>query len=737
VEDRSGAGGTHRSAWATLPVLALLAVVVFHWALSQGSGRFIALGESLWPGYAAELRRDQPRPEPPAAAPATDDALIEGLLGDPRAEGGVDDALIADLLADEPAAPGAADDALIADLLADEPAPAGADDALIADLLADEPVPAGTPDDALIANLLGEAPKEQANPASDAQARYERQLGEWEDRQERTTSSVRTFRSVDNAVSAFTVWGSGQFRTLLVLLIVLCGIAATARRHHIALRPAHTALEERVSRSMQLVANALVVISQIALYVNEQGSGSTIEDPYLPLVWAAGFSAMAAIDLFAVLRPDPALASGGSVARGMLAVPLYASMALISSAYFLFGESYLAGLAVYLQKLTEHAQLYVFVGLYVWAGMLLKRTRVAHLAMDVLRPWKLTPELLAIVIVIGAAIPTAYSGASGIFVIAVGGLVYAELIEAGARRQFALAATAMSGSLGVVLRPCLLVVIVAYLNPVTTDVLYDWGRLVFALTGVLFAGVVIVTGERKLRVAPAHEAAPASLRRLIPLAPYAALGLGVVLGFKYLLGASVDEHTAAMILPVVLMMFLGWERWRRPAEQPLDSDATVTAATAETSLHIGALLLLMALSIALGGVFERSDVMSLVPSDLGSPMVAMALLVVVLVVVGMTMDPYGAVILVSATIADVAYRNGIDEAHFWMVVLVAFELGYLTPPVALNHLLTRQVVGAEAFELAADEVGGTWWRRHERVMLPLVVMAIALVIVAFGPLLVG
>ena len=31
--------------------------------------------------------------------------------------------------------------------------------------------------------------------------------------------------------------------------------------------------------------------------------------------------------------------------------------------------------------------------------------------------------------------------------------------------------------------------------------------------------------------------------------------------------------------------------------------------------------------------------------------------------------------------------------HFWMVVLVTFELGYLTPPGNLNHLLTRQVVG--------------------------------------------
>ena len=131
---------------------------------------------------------------------------------------------------------------------------------------------------------------------------------------------------------------------------------------------------------------------------------------------------------------------------------------------------------------------------------------------------------------------------------------------------------------------------------------------------------------------------------------------------------------------------------------------------------------------------SRAEIMSLVPATFGSVWLAMSLLVVVLVIIGMTMDPYGAVILVSATIASVAYRNGIDPVHFWMVVLVAFELGYLTPPVALNHLLTRQVVGVEEARLA-DQEGDTFWRRHERILLPVCVMATALVIVAFVPLL--
>jgi TRAP-type mannitol/chloroaromatic compound transport system permease large subunit len=76
--------------------------------------------------------------------------------------------------------------------------------------------------------------------------------------------------------------------------------------------------------------------------------------------------------------------------------------------------------------------------------------------LGILRPWNLAPETLTWIILIGAAIPTAYTGASGIFVVAAGAIIYKEVWNSGARRQYALAVSAMSGSLGVVLRPCLL-----------------------------------------------------------------------------------------------------------------------------------------------------------------------------------------------------------------------------------------------------------------------------------------
>ena len=70
-----------------------------------------------------------------------------------------------------------------------------------------------------------------------------------------------------------------------------------------------------------------------------------------------------------------------------------------------------------------------------------------------------------------------------------------------------------------------------------------------------------------------------------------------------------------------------------------------------------------------------------------------------------------------------------------MMVLVAFELGYLLPPVAINQLLTRQVIGEDEVTTADQEVRHLgFYRRYERWILPLSVMAVGLSIVAFGPL---
>ena len=202
-------------------------------------------------------------------------------------------------------------------------------------------------------------------------------------------------------------------------------------------------------------------------------------------------------------------------------------------------------------------------------------------------------------------------------------------------------------------------------------------------------------------------------------------------------------NAAKLILAVLMFERVFSKHTQESLDQSVEERApkfegAIRNATTDTTVHIGALLMLMSLGMAVGGVIEDSGIFDEVTerSDFfTSQWAAMGALVCVLVLIGMVMDPFGAIVLVSGTIAQAAYKQGIDPLHFWMITLVAFELGYLSPPVAVNHLLTRQVVGEDEIERAKEEVKGKgFWLRHERYLLPLTVMAISLVIVAFGPL---
>ena len=273
---------------------------------------------------------------------------------------------------------------------------------------------------------------------------------------------------------------------------------------------------------------------------------------------------------------------------------------------------------------------------------------------------------------------------------------------------------------------------------VTTDELYYWGWRVFALTAGIFLLISWLARTEKWRIKPEPGAAKASGGALRGLLPYVLIFVAVLVIFRLVLDVGLDEQTAPYILPIAMLLAIPWDRRAARKDKAAGLPTQPKGQTSlDTGTNVGALLMLMGLSAVLGGVIERSEVIALFPQDLGGPMGAMIVIMVALVIIGMIMDPYGAVILVSVTIYPIALQNGIHPLNFWMTALVSFELGYLTPPVALNHLLTRQVVshlpGHEEEDPPPE--GASFYRRHERILLPIAVRLTTLLIVAFGPIL--
>ncbi|MEQ5834646.1 TRAP transporter large permease subunit [Marinobacter sp. NFXS9] len=555
--------------------------------------------------------------------------------------------------------------------------------------------------------------------------------------QAHVTTALTVFKTVEQGMAHWLLDNIDLTKFLFLGLFAMAALIAAFDTDHIALRLPRNRAEWRLSQTMQLFVNGLMGYSLLS-YAERLGM-SPSSDTLLELqyAWAAVFGIFMAINLYRLVNVPERVRAGGLTPSSFLVIPLYCQMGVIAMAYFFFVDGYSSGLAIYFGQLTNLASMFINIGLYVLVGMILKQTRLPDLLLNVIQPFHLPAPALASLMIFATAFPTAFTGASGIFILAVGGVIYDELRKSGAGRQLSLATTAMSGSMGVVLNPCLLIVVVAALNKeVTTDEMYGWGFWIFLMSASIFSFVVCKT-QGNWRPRPQAGAFAEAGRRLMPLVPYAVTAVVVIGLIWFLLGLTFNEYSAPLILPLV-MLALVWLDSGKDNRDDQESRCAAffsrsTAAASDSAVHIGALLALMGFSVCLGGILERSDVVhAIFPESLTNPWLVMAVIVVMLTFIGMIMDPFGAVILVSATIAQAAFNLGIDPLHFWLVCLVAFELGYLSPPVALNHLLTRQVVGET--EVLAAERTGSFWHRYERLLLPLAVMGTTLLIVAFVPM---
>ena len=559
---------------------------------------------------------------------------------------------------------------------------------------------------------------------------------------ENLTVWVKAFRTVEHSLAALSLWAIKYQRLNLILLLAFAVIVTTWKKSHIAFRSVHSRLDHKVSNIGQFIGNAGLGISALYFLKGQYASGTAVNNPELLIILMIAAGILAIINLWHLFTPPAELSDTRSVWKAFISIPIHSMMLLAAFFQFIIAEGHLPGIAIYFTQIFQLANLHLAIGLYILVGMLLKETLVGAKLFDILKPWHLPPEFLAFVAIAMLAFPTAYTGASGIIIIAMGAVVYQEMRRVGTRRQLSLAVTAMTGS-GVVLRPCLLVVGIAILNKeVVTDELFHWGFKVFLLSMVVFAFFAMITRKDPIKLTPASVALKPSLHKLGLFLPYVGILAAVLIFYDLLLDAQLDEFTAPIILPIVVFVILWFERRfsrdfhernKMAQAEPVLSKA-LGSAMDNSAIQIGALLMLMACSFTVGGMIERGGGTLEIPEHFNSIYLTMGFIVLFLIFIGMVMDPFGALILVSGTIAPVAYANGINPIHFWMTCLMAFELGYLSPPVSLNHLLTRQVVGDEEVELAQQEGGDSFYYRHERILLPLLVMGTTLVLVAFVPL---
>ncbi|MDR3191786.1 MAG: TRAP transporter large permease subunit, partial [Treponema sp.] len=291
------------------------------------------------------------------------------------------------------------------------------------------------------------------------------------------------------------------------------------------------------------------------------------------------------------------------------------------------------------------------------------------------------PGGMIIATVIICAFFTSFTGASGVTILALGGILYTILAEhVKYPEKFSIGLLTSVGSVGLMFPPSLPLILVGVIGQTNIFHMFAGGLL----PGLILVAAVIVFGII------------ASVRKKIPLEPFRP---GKALG-------SLKGTILEIILPFILVTayFTGI---LSPTE--IGAVAVFYVFITEVLVHrdikftklphvflkavpiIGGVLAILALSQALSYYIIDTNV----PSDLAewmletvqSKYVFLLLLNLALLVVGCLMDIFSAILIILPLITPLGAVYGIDPVHLGIIFVINLEVGFLTPPVGLNLFL--------------------------------------------------
>ncbi len=382
----------------------------------------------------------------------------------------------------------------------------------------------------------------------------------------------------------------------------------------------------------------------------------------------------------------------------LLGAPLFALIAVIAWIGIRAAGYDDTLLAAQFWGLTEMPVL-IAIPLFTLAGYLLSESGAPR------RLVRLTEALLgwlhgglAIVALIACAIFTAFTGASGVTIVAIGGLLLPALRQAGYAEKFSLGLVTTSGSLGLLFVPSLPLIlygIVAQQLGTTPPVSIDDMFVAGVLPGLLMLGVLAAYSMWK---APARRedipfsrqeawAAIWDARWEIPL-PFIVLG-GVYGG--YFAASEAAAVTAFYVLLVTVLI-------RREI-----SLRALPKLTREAMMLVGAILLILGAALALTNIIIDAEIparlIAWVNATVHSKLGFLLLLNVFLLILGMLLDVFSATVLVVPILVPVALHFGIHPVHLGIIFLAKMQLGYFTPPVGMNLFIASYRFGTPVVQL--------------------------------------
>ena len=324
----------------------------------------------------------------------------------------------------------------------------------------------------------------------------------------------------------------------------------------------------------------------------------------------------------------------------------------------------------------------VAIPLFSFAGYLLSESgapkRLIRLS-DAILGW--LPGGLSIIALLACAIFTALTGATGLTIIALGGILFPAMVQGRYPERFSLGLLTTSGTLGLLFPPSLPLIIYAIVAKVGIDQLFLAGILPGVLLVVLLSAFSVQKAifseipRTKFNLSEVFKA----LREMIwelPL-PVVVLG-GIYSGYFVVSEAAAITATYVLLIEVVIYRDIKWKELPQIMRKSM--------------VLVGGILIILGAALGLTNYLIDEEIpmrmLDFFKAHITSPFVFLVVLNLFLLAVGCVMGIFSALTVVIPLITPIAHAYGIHPIHLGIIFLTNLEIGASFPPLGINLFIS-------------------------------------------------
>ena len=379
--------------------------------------------------------------------------------------------------------------------------------------------------------------------------------------------------------------------------------------------------------------------------------------------------------------------------------PLFIVILAAAMIGFVSTDTPLTVIAVELYRLSD-TPLLLALPLFTLAGYVLAESQISSRLVrmtGVFLGW--LPGGLSVVAFVTCALFTAFTGASGVTIVAIGALLYSALNEAGYKERFNLGLVTTSGSLGLLIVPSLPLILYGVIvqqmeipEPFTLQELFIAGLLPALLMIVLLTVYSLWTNrhETLVRRSFSREEAISVVKEMkweIPL-PFIVLG-GIYSGFF-----AVSEAAAVTCVYVILVeVFIHREV----------SYHRLVSVSRDAMVMVGGILLILGVSMAFTNFLIDAEIpqklFDWIQQYVQGKVTFLLLLNIVLLILGAILDIFASLVIMLPLIVPLALGYGVDPVHLGIIFLANMQIGYFTPPIGMNLFIASYRFGRSIGDL--------------------------------------